>query len=808
MPRNKSRVAASSRHEREMAKLMKRIQQLEQEKKERKPKNSKRRKNGKSGQASFETLQGAKERSIAAVQKDKKIPKSIATDLRFSPAVKSASDNQQMVNVSPAITYVVPNTALAICAPAVAVVSFAVERGFQEFSINDSVPSWALIYLSQVLINYTQNTVPMTTDIPLWLAILGQALVPCTVPTRTGKVTYKWELDTLDATTLYPSGTVQMGPLAYSKAWNIGVIGDTTVNGNFFEINPPLAYSTANGQAAFESLMSFLASYADGQNLENLKKMMKRVPSNASNAYSLDVSCFAVNSPQAGGGFANAGGWNTEIKSEVPVATPLLAGVKSKSSTTGQDTQRGPLFSHFFAGDGLFLGGMLVGMLSPKQVRFRIPPVFHGYDLLEFVDTLCKAVTLATQEIVDDPAFPAEIEANPGLVDTIKFPFTLQEIALMMRATIMTAFKDTQFMVQGLYEILPSDVNDNQFVPLVSGFGTCSLPGTSDMLLPMLLAENIRSSTYRSNNGYKGGESNPKFVIPVLGKYHADTLDLESYSVFYKNAAGDVVTIPMFLDPADGMFVDQKHKRRSVGKGSVGVEAPIDLIDGKTGSTFVAINDPGALSGLITAWNQRITAISSHFTQLTTVGTEGGVPLLTTGIGTRNWVPVGGEDQEGVLSTGGPRKRTLTDRIVKEKPKRLGTSPYVLRQIAGHTFNTPPFASPWETIQQNFIFPVCLIQSSSIVEASTTFQRTASLQQEPYQMSEVESAAALSLDESHAKFATMMIKGKFAAESEVDAFFRQAAEKGQGGILSSLAASFGHAAVAIGADALEKYVPY
>jgi len=110
---------------------------------------------------------------------------------------------------------------------------------------------------------------------------------------------------------------------------------------------------------------------------------------------------------------------------------------------------------------------------------------------------------------------------------------TLQEMLLILRNTMMGAFKKTQAAVQGLYPYAPSGMSDSQFVPYVASANTCSL-NTLDMELPMPLIENTRALVARKIK-FPASAHDVVWYCPILGQYSADVLVNADYPVTFIN---------------------------------------------------------------------------------------------------------------------------------------------------------------------------------------------------------------------------------------------------------------------------------
>jgi hypothetical protein len=707
----------------------------------------------------------------AAVARQRRID--ISIDPRRNATTVTNSNEQIMPNVSPAQTYEVPITLATVSGVMISIVSYALMRGFSQFVNNGSVPYHAYVYGTKVLANYTQNITPKLTEIPVWLSVLGQALTNKSIKQGLGKINYKFSLDTLDEATISWERILNFA--GYSRHWNIGVINNgAPVNLHFQSIVAPNPYSEDLGERAFNDLISFLSQVKE----TGSTGMHEKVSSTLVDKWSLDASAYGCVAPVLGTGFNQLGGIGTTILHELPIRTPLLAFL-SNAGTTGGGPSRYPSFVHSFAGDALFSGGMIATTLDRKQLKMKRKPLCHAVDALEFCSVLMKACSEVLRLYTETDSFKQNM-GDLEFLQNIGTGMTVQELCLMMRAQLMNAYKDTVHMTQGLMPRLPGAPLDNEFVPYVSGFGTCPVPGTTEMLLPKMLVENIRSLTARFAVGGKQGKKNPLAFIPVPGQYNGDVLNAADYAITVERVGDPPLVIFPFLPPEEYVGPRRKEKRAGKEVEVPSLEEQINLIDGKGTTNFIAINDPGAINKLVTIWNRWVRRYENFFQALTTVGTDGGINILESISCTRHFLET---DDEQV------KKNSLDPRLNKPKGK-LGATPYASRQILAYSFNQYPLAAPWERVLQYWIMPQIKSALNSNIQRSTPFQRVASAMKEPYQMAIIESDSSDSLDDQHNLYAITLTKNQFARRTEDEEFLKQAEITGRGGILGSLANAF------------------
>jgi len=705
------------------------------------------------------------------------------TDPRHKEFTMNLSEKNDSSIENPSITYEVPLTAQALSEGMYAVVCFAVSRGWQQSAGLPDYVYWAFVYGTKILIAYATNTTVQSPEVPKWLNIIGNAIMPKTsVQFGSGKAAY---IFSLDDPTAEPAPIVDLGPLVFNRQGTLYIPNITgvpgPVNNLFFTMIPPGAYTDDGGKKAWASLCQFL------QNVHSHKSdprtaMHKMVASNLTDKYTYEASAYANTSQTPGGGGANTGGIGTQVSNEVPIRVPLLAAFKVSSSTLGSDPARYPIFTRTSSGDVLCAFGQMVHILSPFQVQRKAYPYFKCVDFLEFGEVVGYWAQALAKKYVTDPQNIA-VGSDPVTLAQPICPLTLQEMLLCLRSVFMNLLKDTQFMTQGLYPILPSSMNDNQFVAFVAGTGTGPLPGVTDMLLPLSIVENMRALTGRVNMGGKGGKFNPQFWAPVLGQYLLDYLDEDQFT--FTNFDESDVSV---FTPAAGSVV----KKIEIGKDGKPVrifaaETPIGLIDGKSGVDFIAINDPGSLNTLIERWNQWVINLSSFSMTLNSVGTDAGINALCTVTTTNHW-----DDIENPPSV--DKKKSLEPKV--PRLGRFGNvsdddlSPYNTRSLLSVTSHDVFFAASWETIQQHWVKPINHSFTGGNLQTFSNFNRIRALFREPHTLTIVENdLTGSTLQNLHLKFAELMVKARNSEPNAHERFLLEMDKTGRGGILSSLVAS-------------------
>jgi len=314
-------------------------------------------------------------------------------------------------------------------------------------------------------------------------------------------------------------------------------------------------------------------------------------------------------------------------------------------------------------------------------------------------------------------------------------------------------------------------------VAFLSGPGTCAQT-SPPMYLPVPLIENIKAMVYRKV--YAGPHSDPGLWIPVLSKYVQDVLDWTTYT--YTKSG---VLQQSFADPAS------VFQEKVVGKGNEVyykplVETPVDYVDGFSGSNYLAVNDPNRLMQLTGIWNEWVTGsmIQSHSCQLAQWSTDLGISVLNS-IGITRHSQTGGIGRREQLQA----NHNVDKRLTNRNHKYLVDSPYSTRVFYTTSFHDKPFASCWENVQNTWILPINEVADGPIagVTQSTRINRVSAMYNERFSITQTINEAGSDLANLHSAYASKMVKGRLAASTQWDDFFKQMEAYGRGGILSALA---------------------
>jgi hypothetical protein len=419
------------------------------------------------------------------------------------------------------------------------------------------------------------------------------------------------------------------------------------------------------------------------------------------------------------------------------------------------------------------------------------PPKLHPIHLEDFVDVVGKWVRGMQQNYVNDPS-------NAGADFTaLQCSLTLQETTILIRNVLMTAFKNTQASVHGMYPVVPSSNVDDQFVPLIVSSNTCFLTNV-DMSLPKILLENIRCLisrfVHRSGDDYE-------FFIPVLGQDAFYVYDPANYQ--YTPAVGD--PIPSFR-PASEI-----GKKKMSGKGgdyyAPLVEAAIDMIDGSYTSGYACINDPNALRQLTKLWEDWLknTGLSTYSAPLSHLGTEDGVNVLCS----VNMTRVTGQVQidnalprwdghytikkNHHVETLNPEGEIVDTRFLDGK-KTAKVNQALAEQVAVlDTAQSCLLSVAYEEFQAAWILP----RIKQVLNTGTqiTAVRWQGLSSEPFAAILTNGVEGIDLDSLYSAYAAKLVRSKLQPPTNWDEQFATLEATGKGGILTSLVSGFANALI-------------
>jgi len=749
----------------------------------------------------------------------KKQPKKFdawAADARNPKTTVGLNEDVLMTDANPSVAYEVPVSTNAIEAPALAAVTYAIQRGWTATTPNPQYPYQAWMYLRQQLINYATTGKVDMMYVPYWFAYIGQALMEKKVKLGNGYVNYKFTLDRgdvpVDSPAIVPMGALI--PNGITRHWNVGIVereneGQPLVNKLFPTIDVVThTYTEPDGQKAWSSLVEFLQNvHPVGDPRRAMHKLIsstKKLPSAS------DASAYAILQACPGGGYGVGCAFGN-VTSETKILCPLLSRFRGPVGVAPVDPVRAANFFNTASLDTLGMTGIFLHLATPKQLRTRHAPIVKFVDMGRFFDVLCCWARLICEEMLRDPGNVNQALGEDALLREVICPLTIQELYIIFRAQLMAAFKDTQFMAQGTYTnpLTSTTAGLNVSTGIVDAQGISAHPATTKMKLPLFLAENIRSCTYRINfpdGSWTGGApgkgkfvpdlNNPQYYIPVLSCYYKDVFDPQDYQVEYINATGGLGAAQLFSNYVDLYPVEKPSGAPAPGsspftpkRGSIKVnaEAQISMIDGTTTDNYVAIGDSTAVNKLIGAWNNWVSGKATYSVPLTEVGTDGGINTLEVISMTDHF-----NEQATV-----PDAKKVADRFDRFATVESSHGPYKERGITVTTSQNDFDSALWETIQQFFIKPVNWNVTTSIGDPRTynLFQKWQSATRETFTIIATDTDVAPVMSTAHFEFALLNTRQRGQLPTEALNFIEQEAAKGRGGILSSLAGSlFGETA--------------
>lgn len=638
----------------------------------------------------------------------------------------------------------------------------ALEKGYAASAINPWDPYFALVYLQNFLGECCVSGVPQAQQLPYVLLAIGRALSPKAAGQSNGYINYSWDFVTggipliNNGIGFAPYGylyTTKWVPVSPTYAGGFPLLTDTGIP----------SYTPEDGRVALSALNTFLA----GQDKDSPFRM---VPFNFKTSLDRDVSMFAAHTLEVGLGASGSAspGFGALFYSEVPIFRPLLTSWNSNYVTPFNKNRYANLASAG-SGDSCWLGGTLGHLFKENDWAIKRYTKFHCVDFLEFADVVAIWVNLMQQAIITDTN--NSTAPDPAV---IQCPLSIQEMQMLLRNVLMTAFKDTQAAVQGLYPTVPTGVDDNQFVPFTAHAGTCFLQSV-EMELPVPIVENIRSLVYRYTERSKNDK---EFFVPVLGKYRSDALDSDNYAF----TIGETTTNSFAVGPTFKKLIAME---KGVPVYKPEVEPVISLVDGQCTAGIAAINNPKHLEELAAMWNQWLknSGLTTYSIRVCGLGTEKGINALCSINMTRHWTV----DQNARTT------QTYVDtRLLKPKYKHMVATEYAARLAIADTCQSVILEAPYEQVQSVWILPI--IQNTFFSSTQNTLvPRWQAMMNETFLASYSSGFDGDKLSEMHTTYASKMIKARAAENSEWSDFFATMSSEGRGGVLSGIVAGLaGH----------------
>jgi len=378
------------------------------------------------------------------------------------------------------------------------------------------------------------------------------------------------------------------------------------------------------------------------------------------------------------------------------------------------------------------------------------------------------------QAFFDDPEHQG---ADPGLVQC---PLTLQEMCLILRNVMMTAFKDTQAGVHALYPVVPLSDVVSEFVPFIVSTNTCFLAPT-DMRLPTPIIENIRALIGRFI--HRRGDDWEVF-LPVLGQFQFNRLDEDDY---HYTIPGTEDLQPSFFPAA---LIGKKRVVTKAGESFVPfVEAQISYIDGSATSGYACINDTKALKGCTDTWELWLSesGLQTYTVGLGILGTEAGINALVSVNMTRILAVQGATKAKIDEKT--KSNEGLIDTRIKLRAKRHMTAQiYADKSVLLDAGQSKILATAYEEIQSVWILPV--VRCNVTPPNTLTPLRIQAISDEPFSEIVTSPTTAFDLDTLHSSYAAKCVRSKLGPKTEWEKLFDTLAARGRGGILSGLVGRF------------------
>jgi len=662
------------------------------------------------------------------------------------------------VNAQPTITIYLALSPGAIWGVVQQYLSMASSRGFLA-TASSGDPYFAAVYMVNVILAFARGAVPAAATVPKWLLNLGRAIAPKTVPLGTGFVRYAFNTDAFP-TVYTPASNSPIGSGVYGYEYLLWSLGTTTTD-LFPNAVAPGGYTDAAGIRAWSLLTTFMVDE------KNPNTMM--VPVTSKTPFDTNVSAFAFAQEGRGLGAGVDFSLAVVLGLEVPVHTPCL-GTFVAPSAEFIPLSRYSRFNITWSGDAMATSLMFNALChSTKSLGFKRNLRLKYLDFNEFLDVLALYVSALQTQAMRTPGGPVTI--SPA---SLICPLSLQEVGLLFRNEMMTAFADSQSATQASYPRFPNAVTDNEFVPFVMSTTTAPLQSTA-MRLPIYLVENLKCLKGRPVIGKnkRGQRKLQTIYLPVVGQYYSDQLDQANYT--YPD--GDGGFLPSFTTLASVMRRKRRENKDSTVKFAPEVEAPISYIDGSSGINYVFINDLTRLTALALLWNNWITQFSAYSISLSVMSGDYGPSALCSIGTTRHWALASEAYKQRVADV-------EDDRLINAT---LSTA-YADKQAVVTTTHDPMIDGVVKTALNLWVLPQNWSKSGPTLPNSTFFTNLQIITEEPFSLASTSGDNGSSLAQLHSTYAASMVKGVASDKPVLEEFLLNAEKTGHGGILSSLLA--------------------
>jgi len=653
--------------------------------------------------------------------------------------------------------------------------------GFEDYAELSTSPVngasyYAYVFMTQILFSYITNTTSQTIKVPMWLDVLGCALVQTEVPFVQGKLSYSF-LTSLNFPASLTSNVPALGDYEF-YLWKNDILAGV-LNGYTIQTAPG-AYDEQLGQMAYNLLVKFTSNldvFPGWKGVDQLTSWTLK-----------DVSAFAVSFLQLGQSTNNVGSPLVEIDFEVPINAPIFSVFADYAANSF-----GRYFRHArpYAGDANFLGYTLTHSVIKREIKTKIIPKFKQVDFYEYMEVfslyLGKALQLAN----------ANSTQNNTTGAPLIWPLTWQDTAILLRQAIGHCWSPE--ILAGQFMAIDSAQATVQFTPFLWGTNCCPSKTVNSLVLPIVFLEGIRSLQGVSGDvdytvGGKTKKGGRFVIMPVLGVY---SFDVPSTVYEYEYAEG--LFTPVY---------------------TVMAQTDIDLVDGyaPVGTSVVNLNS-GQLALNLVIWNNFMNTIKANSCAFEALGSDKPPKTLhslhltnvcgnaaTDGEMLKK-LPARGCASKAHLPVRIRRPTVIVETEGKEKIVRTVVDPYSVVGTLEVVSQSQILKPIWSNWQNMIVLPTVRVQVSNTDYLTPTSYLSYGVGlNEPFSLIQCTSDGLNGsnpveyLSARHDRWASAMVRPTMSDKTTLEEFLRSEALKGRGGSLGSmlggLAGSF-----------LEKWIP-
>jgi len=538
--------------------------------------------------------------------------------------VIDATTDQPTAMANPSVVLTTNMLVESVQSAAMAIVTWMMERGYTTTVPAPDYCYWTYVYICVLLQLSAQDSVPQSVVVPEWLKMIMDMLLPTQTKKAFGGIAYNWNIVYNAAAVPY---TFDLLPSGASRVWNVGNVTTNEINGMFKTVGPAAAYTPENGITAWSCALEFMAKMKTDGITIGLNKLVNM---SHKTKYATDPSSFASRSIQMGSNSSMNGGVGELVWNEVPIPTPMAACFTALPTGLDEDPSRMPNYARYTCADPALLAGLLLAYQDHKVADTKRPVMIKPIDFWELTDTVGQWMNQIGNQLSTDENSKMLLsgvpDPNPSL---FQLGITFQEFWIMLRYMVTRLNQKTQFAVQ---TVQPSNLfaNPKAFMPLVVGQGTYAVD--ADMpLLPQPLVENLRCLTSRIVEGGRGADM--EIWAAQWGVFTGYKLDPTQYYYTVGEAKYQYFLTPVnhiVKDMKPGDTITDMKVRSNVQKLHPGVriswtvEEEISVINGSTGSDFVAINGVYGLNKIISIWNKWAQSIGWATDTLTNIAVDAG----------------------------------------------------------------------------------------------------------------------------------------------------------------------------------------